>query len=99
MEARQRVEFTGVELTSGAELTAPMEKAATDPVEKATAGLRAGEAHGRRGAQWRGRRATMLQRGGDAGRRSGGTMEREARWRGGVVERGHGELSHHLAVR
>ena len=37
MEARRRVEFTGVELT------APMEKVATDLVEKATAGPRAGE--------------------------------------------------------
>jgi hypothetical protein len=36
MEARRRVEFTGVELTSGAELAAPMEKGATSPAKKAS---------------------------------------------------------------
>jgi hypothetical protein len=37
MEARRCVEFTGVELASGAELTAPVEKAMVGPVEKAVA--------------------------------------------------------------
>jgi hypothetical protein len=36
MEARRRVEFTGVELVGGAELAALMEKATEGSVEKAT---------------------------------------------------------------
>jgi hypothetical protein len=39
MEARRRVKSTSVELVGGAELAAPVEKAATDPVEKALVGL------------------------------------------------------------
>ena len=39
MEARRRVEFTGIELAGGAEIAAPVEKAATGPVEKAVVGL------------------------------------------------------------
>jgi hypothetical protein len=56
MEARRCVEFTGVELTSGAELAAPMEKATTSLVEKVAVGPRAGESHDEREAQWRGRK-------------------------------------------
>jgi hypothetical protein len=41
MEARWRVEFTGVELTGGVKLTALVEKAATGSVKKATVGPRA----------------------------------------------------------
>ena len=37
MEARRSVEFTGVELTGGAEITALVEKATTSPLEKAAA--------------------------------------------------------------
>jgi hypothetical protein len=40
------VEFTGVELASGAELVTPVEKATAGPVEKVVAGLCAGEARG-----------------------------------------------------
>jgi hypothetical protein len=43
MEARQCVEFTGVELASGAELAALVEKATIDPVEEATSGRFGGE--------------------------------------------------------
>jgi hypothetical protein len=39
MEARRRVEFTGVELAGGAEITAPVEKTVTGPVEMAATGL------------------------------------------------------------
>jgi hypothetical protein len=39
MEARLHVEFIGVELISGVEITASVEKAAADPVEKAVVGL------------------------------------------------------------
>jgi hypothetical protein len=39
MEARLHVEFIGVELISGVEITASVEKATTDPVEKAVVGL------------------------------------------------------------
>jgi hypothetical protein len=63
MEARRRVEFAG-----GAELAAPMEKVMAGLVEKAAAG-------GRRGVEG-GRPTATLRRGGDAGRQSGGTVER-----------------------
>jgi hypothetical protein len=53
IEARRRVEFTGLELAGVAELVASVEKAVTGPVEKAVAGLCVGEAGGR---QWRGRK-------------------------------------------
>ena len=56
MEARRHVEFTGVELTRGVEIAAPVEKTATGLVEKAAAGRRAGEGLGGREAQWRGRK-------------------------------------------
>jgi hypothetical protein len=72
MEARRRVVFIGVELGGGAELTAPVEKATTGLVEKATAG-------GRRSGEG-GRPAAALERGGDVSWRSKGAMEREARW-------------------
>jgi hypothetical protein len=94
MEAHRRVEFTSIELASGAELTAPVEKAATGPVEKAAAGLRAGEAHGKRGAQWRGRKMgchALARRG-----------CRPAEWRhngeGGAMERRHGGVRSQRAV-
>jgi hypothetical protein len=44
METRRHVEFTEVELTSGTELTAPVEKATAGPMEKVDAGPCAGEA-------------------------------------------------------
>jgi hypothetical protein len=50
MEVRRCVEFTGVELTSGAEVAAPMEKAVTGPVEKA-ATFRSGEKDGPRAGE------------------------------------------------
>jgi hypothetical protein len=82
MEARWRVEFTGVELASDAKLTAPVEKGVARPVEKAAAGPRAGEACNERDASGEGgRRVVVLWREGDAGRQSEGVMERETRWR------------------
>jgi len=57
MEARRRVEFTGIELVGSAELTALVEKPVAGPMEKAAAGLRAGEARGGWEARWRGRKA------------------------------------------
>lgn len=42
------MEFTSVELVGGAELAAPIEKAITGPVEKATADERRDEGGGRR---------------------------------------------------
>jgi hypothetical protein len=39
------MEFTGVQLAGGAELTAPVEKAAAGPVEKAAAGCSGREGH------------------------------------------------------
>jgi hypothetical protein len=48
-EARQRVEFTGVEIVSGAELAAPVKKVMTSPVDKATVGPHALEGR----PQWR----------------------------------------------
>ena len=59
MDARWHVEFTSVELTRSAEVTAPMEKDAASPVEKAAACERRGGKGGRR--------ATALWHGGDAG--------------------------------
>jgi hypothetical protein len=56
MEVRRRVEFTGVELVGGAKLTAPVEKDAAIPVEKAAVGPRALEGRDGREAQWRGRK-------------------------------------------
>ena len=50
------MEFTSVELTGGAELAAPMEKATTGPLEKAAAGLCTGEARNGREARWGGRK-------------------------------------------
>jgi hypothetical protein len=50
IEARQCVEFTGVELADGTELAAPVKKATAGPVEKVAAGLCAEE------ARWRGRK-------------------------------------------
>jgi hypothetical protein len=38
MEARRRVEFTGVQLVSGMEITASVEKITAGPVEKVVAG-------------------------------------------------------------
>jgi hypothetical protein len=88
------VEFTGVELTSGAELAAPLEKAASSLVEKAavvralekvtTGGRRSGEG---------GRPAAALGHCRDAGRRSGGVMDREARWRARSPRQCGGALS------
>jgi hypothetical protein len=90
MKARQCVEFISVDLTSGAELAAPMEKAMTSLVEKATVGPRAGESHDGWEAQWRGRktccRAWAWWRCWPAERRhdgEGGTVEcvvTEAEW-------------------
>jgi hypothetical protein len=48
MEARRHVEFTGIELTSDAELAAPVEKDAASPMAKAAAGPRALEGRGMR---------------------------------------------------
>jgi hypothetical protein len=50
------VEFTGVKLSGGAELVAPVEKDAPSPMEKAMAGPRALEGRGGREAWWRGRK-------------------------------------------
>jgi hypothetical protein len=44
------VEFTGVELIGGTELTAPVEKATTGSAEKAAAGYSGGE--GGQEARW-----------------------------------------------
>jgi hypothetical protein len=44
MEARRRVQFTGVELADDAELAAPVEKDTTSLVEKTATGPRALEA-------------------------------------------------------
>jgi hypothetical protein len=43
MDAHWRVKFTDVELTGGAELIAPVEKATADPVEKVATGRSGGE--------------------------------------------------------
>jgi hypothetical protein len=102
MEARWHVKFTGVELASGAELAAPIEKATTGPVEKATAGPCAGEARGGRDARWNetktGWRALARRRCRLAEQRrdgEGGAVEREARrrappprWHGGTLSWG-----------
>jgi hypothetical protein len=55
MEACWHVEFTGVELTGGAELAAPVEKTMIDPMEKAATGPYAGEDRDGWEARWRGR--------------------------------------------
>jgi hypothetical protein len=93
MEACRQLEFTGIELAGGAELAAPVEKAAAGPMEKASVGPYVGEARGGREAWWRGRRAVVLWRGGDVGRRWRGKRIGERRHQGGAVERGHRELS------
>jgi hypothetical protein len=68
MEARQCVQFTGVELADDAELAAPVEKDTTSLVEKTAAGPRALEAPWCvRGAVERERQADVVWRGGDAG--------------------------------
>jgi hypothetical protein len=101
MEARQYAEFTGVELTGGAELAALVEKGAACPCT--------GEARGGREARWRGRktgcRALARRRCWLAER--GGAMKREVRWRGkrggeryhrgSTTEHGRGELSRHYS--
>ena len=50
------MEFTGVELASGATLAAPMGKATVGPMEKAAVGPCAGEVRGGREARWIGRK-------------------------------------------
>jgi hypothetical protein len=88
MKAHRRVESTGVELAGGAELVAPVEKATARPC--------ALEGHGVREARWRGRRATVLWRCGDAGRQSGGVVESavaEAAHDCRVLSRCYGEAS------
>jgi hypothetical protein len=55
MEARWHVELTGVELTGGTELAAPVEKTTAGPVEKAATGPCTREDRDGWEAQWRGR--------------------------------------------
>jgi hypothetical protein len=103
MEAHRRVEFTGVELTSDTELTAPVEKAMTGSVEEAEAGPCALEARGGQEAWWRGSktgycalarwRCHLVE---------WSTVEREAWWRGrcgGERGRGLAETYRGTAVR
>jgi hypothetical protein len=98
MEARRRVEFTGVELTSDTKLTAPVEKATTGSVEEAAAGPCALEARGEREAWWRGSKTGCcalarwrchLVEWRHSG--EGGAVEREVRWR--ARSRSRGDLS------
>jgi hypothetical protein len=88
MVARQRVEFTDVELA------APVEKATAGPVEKDAVGPCAREARGGRYARWRGRKtgccALARRRCRPAERRrdgEGSAMEREAWWRASSLRR------------
>ena len=76
------MEFTGVELSGGTELAAPVEKVAAGSwrMLQRVRALKKPMAGGRRGGEEE-RQTTVLWRGGDADWRSGGTMEREARWR------------------